>query len=101
MFCKLKQYYEQIKCIYFNNCKNIVYCRECLYCNNKCIMVFVRMNFYNLWGFEFIFLYEKFDCYIYQFIILILFVILCGVSWILDFKKIIYNENYLRFVFLC
>lgn len=51
------------------------------------------MNFHNLWGPEFIPLHEKPDC---QLTILILLAILCGVSWISDFKKII---HYLRLVF--
>lgn len=57
------------------------------------------MNFHNLWGPEFTPLHEKPDCHTHQLIILILLAILCGVSWISDFKKIIHNENYLRLVF--
>lgn len=58
------------------------------------------MNFHNLWGPEFTPLHEKPDCHTHQLTILILLAILCGVSWISDFKKIIHNENYLRLVFL-
>lgn len=58
------------------------------------------MNFHNLWGPEFTSLHEKPDCHTHQLTILILLAILCGVSWISDFKKIIHNENYLRLVFL-
>lgn len=46
------------------------------------------MNFHNLWGPEFTPLHEKPDCHTHQLTILILLAILCGVSWISDFKKI-------------
>lgn len=57
------------------------------------------MDFHNLWGPEFTPLHEKPDCHTHQLTILILLAILCGVSWISDFKKIIHNENYVRLVF--